>query len=43
MSDMDTDYGLLLHRFLAGALSAEDFQRAYLERFKSERRELDDS
>ena len=43
MSDMDTDYGLLLHRFLAGALSAEDFQRAYLERFKNESRELDDS
>lgn len=42
MSDAYTDYGLLLHDYLAGALSAEEFQRAYLEHFKNENRELDD-
>jgi len=43
MSDIYTDYGLLLHSFLAGTLSTEDFQRAYLERFKNESRVLDDA
>ena len=43
MRDMDTDYGLLLHSFLAGAWSAEEFQRAYLERFKNDSRALDDA
>ncbi len=43
MSDIYTDYKLLLHGFLSGALSAEAFQRAYLERFKNESRALDDA
>jgi hypothetical protein len=43
MSGMYTDYEILLHGFLSGASSAEDFQRAYLERFKNESRELDEA
>jgi len=43
MSNMYTDYGLLLHGFLSGASSAEDFQRAYIDCFKNESRALDDS
>lgn len=43
MSNIYTDYGRLLHGFLAGASSAEDFQRVYIDRFKNERRELDDA
>ena len=42
MSDVYTDYGLLLKRFLNGAISIEAFQRAYLGRFKNERRKLDE-
>ena len=43
MRAMYTDYGLLLHGFLAGALSAEDFQRTYLDRFKNDSSVLDDA
>lgn len=43
MSNIYTDYGLLFNCFLSGASSAEDFQRAYIERFKNESRELDDA
>lgn len=43
MSDPCTDYGLLLQGFLTGTMSAVDFQRAYLDRFKNESRKLDDA
>lgn len=40
MGDVYTDYGMLLNRFLEGGISAEEFQCAYLERFKNEERKL---
>ena len=42
MRNIYKDYGILLQSFLAGASSAEDFQRAYLDLFKNESRKLDD-
>lgn len=42
MSDVYTNYRLLLNRFLEGAISAEEFQHVYLTRFKSEEKILDE-
>lgn len=43
MSNIYTDYGVLLQEFLSGASSAKDFQRAYMVRFTNETRKMDDS
>ena len=43
MTDVSVDYGLLLEQFLDGAMSAEEFQSTYLDRFKNERRRLEDA
>lgn len=40
MSDVYDDYELLLGQFLGGAMSVGEFQMAYLQRFKSEKRRL---
>jgi hypothetical protein len=36
MSDKHAYYLLLLEQFLSGAMSAEEFQTTYLDRFKNE-------
>jgi hypothetical protein len=36
MRDVLVGYGLMLEKFLNGAMSAESFQQTYLERFKNE-------
>ena len=36
MSRVHVDYGLLFEQFLTGAMSAEEFQAIYLDRFKKE-------
>jgi Bacterial self-protective colicin-like immunity len=36
MSNTLADYGLLLEKFLSGAISVEEFQATYLDRFKNE-------
>jgi Bacterial self-protective colicin-like immunity len=42
MSDVYTDYKILLNRFVEGAISPEEFKSAYLSRFKNEDRKLDE-
>ncbi len=41
MSDMVVDYAILSDKCLGGTMSAEQFQSAYLDRFKNESRRLD--
>jgi hypothetical protein len=43
MSDVYTEYGALIDRFLNGEMSAQEFRSAYLDRFKKEERMLDES
>lgn len=42
MSDVHIEYGVLMNRFLNREISPEDFQQAYLARFKNEIREMDE-
>jgi Bacterial self-protective colicin-like immunity len=42
MSDVYSDYRILLNRFVEGAISPEEFQSAYLSRFKNEDKILDE-
>jgi hypothetical protein len=42
MGDALVDYRTLLEQFLSGAMSAEEFQTTYLDRFKNETRRLEE-
>jgi hypothetical protein len=41
--NINTDYATLMDLFLAGKMSAKEFQVAYLDRFKREDREMSES
>ena len=43
MTEAFAEYALLLEQFLSGAMSVDEFQSAYLDRFKNEKRRLDES
>jgi hypothetical protein len=42
MDNVYAEYGMLLDRFLSGAMTVEEFQVTYLDRFKTEERPLDE-